>query len=60
MGRRAMQEWMKTEDLCTSLTISNVMQSNVGKVLEAIREAGFEIEINVTRSIDALAEHEVA
>lgn len=38
-------------DLITSLTIDNIMQSEVGKVLEAIREAGYEIEINVTRPV---------
>jgi hypothetical protein len=35
-------------DLGTSLTIDNILQSDVGKVLDAIREAGFTIEINVT------------
>ena len=36
------------EPLITSLTIDNILQSDVGKVLDAIREAGFTIEINVT------------
>ena len=35
------------QDLVTSLTISNVMQSEVGKILDTLRDAGYEIEVNV-------------
>lgn len=39
--------WHLTNDLITSLTIDNIPQSLVGKVLDAIREAGLLVEINV-------------
>lgn len=35
------------EDLITELRIDNLMQSQVGRVLDALREAGYEIEINL-------------
>lgn len=35
-------------DLATSLTIDNVRQSDVGRLFDAIRDAGFVVEINVT------------
>ena len=41
------KDWTLTEDLNTSLTINNVRQSEVGKLLDALREAGFIVEINV-------------
>jgi hypothetical protein len=36
------------DDLGTSLTINNIRQSEVGRALDALREAGFDVEINVT------------
>ncbi len=33
----------------TSLTIDNIAVYRVGEVIEALREAGFEVEINVAR-----------
>ena len=42
------KDWTLTEDLNTSLTINNVRQSEVGKLLDALRESGFIVEINVT------------
>lgn len=38
------------DDLIASLTIDNILQSDVGKVLDAIRDAGFELEINIARA----------
>lgn len=36
-------------DLIASLTIDNIMLSEIGPVLEALREAGFQVEINISR-----------
>ena len=36
-------------DLIGSLTIDNIRLSDVGPALEALREAGFQVEINVAR-----------
>lgn len=41
-------EWIFAQDLCTSLTINNVRQSEVGKLLDALRESGFIVEVNVS------------
>jgi hypothetical protein len=41
-------DWTLTQDLCSSLTINNVRQSEVGKLLDALRESGFIVEINVS------------
>ena len=40
----------RLNDLCTSLTINNVLQSDVGRLLDMVREAGFDVEINVSRN----------
>jgi len=34
--------------LITSLTIDHILQTDVGRALDALREAGFTIEINLT------------
>lgn len=36
------------DGLSTSMTIDNIRQSDVGRLLDTIREAGFVVEINVT------------
>jgi len=33
--------------LITSLTIDNILQTDVGRALDALRDAGFTIEINL-------------
>lgn len=39
-------------DLVTDLTINSLMQSQVGKLLDVLREAGFDVEINLSKKID--------
>lgn len=42
----------RMDDLGTSLTIDHIRQSDIGKILDAIRDAGFLIEVNVTRDTE--------
>jgi hypothetical protein len=37
-----------SRNLLTSLTFDNVAVGDVGLIFEALREAGFEIEVNIT------------
>lgn len=45
--KHADRDWQLTTDLVTSVTIDNIPQSLVGKVLDTLREGGFAVEINV-------------
>lgn len=43
-------------DLGTSLTLNNLRQSQVGRVLDALIEAGFAIEINLAEADEPAAQ----